>query len=106
QHRERESLGATNAISDRAEDQAAGRPTSYENGGRVSAPLLEQVGRRAWGHECGNGRIAGDNEKLLVETIEQPSQRRHAEDKPMITIKVLPPGTGQGDRRSGGSFNC
>ena len=61
------------AVANSAEDQAACSPTRHENGCRIAAPLFQQLRRGAF-QQIRNGRIAGDNEKLLVQAIEQPGE--------------------------------
>src|SRR6476646_47521 len=63
-----------NTISNRSKNKAASGPASHEDRCRSSAPLLENVRTGPFWQQRANGRIASDDEQLLVKAIEKPGQ--------------------------------
>jgi hypothetical protein len=47
------------------------------------------------GQQIGHRVIAGEDEDLLVEAIEDPRHARHDEDEPVVTIEMPPPRDGR-----------
>ena len=58
-----------------------------------SATEPEDGGAPARRSELGDGRLAGQVEKLLVHRVEEPPQRGDDEHKPLVSRQPLPPGT-------------
>lgn len=85
---EGEGAGASDAVTDGAEDEATGGPAGDEDGGCVAAELF---GVEFGGKKGLHGALACEEEELLVEAVEQPGEGSHSEDEPMVTGEVAPP---------------
>jgi hypothetical protein len=81
---ERERLGATDPIADRAEDQAAQRPARDEDALRPAAELLQHERIGAGRGEGLDGVVPRQNEELLVKAVEEPRKRGDGKDEPVV----------------------
>ena len=59
-------------------------------GGGIAAVELHV---RVWWQKRLHRSVTPKKKKLLIQTIEEPGQRGHCEDKPMIAGQALPPWT-------------
>jgi len=84
-------LRPADAIAEDAEDESAGRPSGQEDGGRVTAPEHRVAARRKKRLHRGHPR---EGEELLVEAVEEPAERGHDEDEPMVAAEAVPPAAG------------
>jgi hypothetical protein len=98
QDRDQHRLGSTNAITQHAENQSARRPACNEHAGgdiaECTSPKIEFVRvalqmRQQVSHRLGTGQ----DEQLLVEAVEEPTERRDRQYEPVIPIHRRIPAT-------------
>ncbi len=112
--RDHHRLGAAEPVADDAEDETAGGPAEHEDAGGEAAVEVDLAfefflllrGHRLRVERLGSkerlhGGLAGQREELLVEAVEEPSERRHDEHEPVVAGQPLPPGPSVVGRRGG-----
>ena len=81
--------GAADAVAENAEDQAAGGPADDEDGRDQAG---EKVFRGGGGEQRLEGRHPRQDEQLLVHAVEQPAERGHEQDEPVVRCEQPIPG--------------
>src|SRR5262249_51748861 len=93
QHRDREHPRATEAVTQRTEDQSTDAPTYEKKRGDFLAHRLDSWISRRFAHQRRKGGDASQGEQSLVQTIETPGCRSHSQHEPVVAVEELPPRT-------------